>query len=72
MKRQLPNTTLAVPVESTVREYSDRSLTVLWAHIIMAKNDKKHLKHCDYDYAIKFELADVGVNTVILFFRDKS
>ena len=38
----------------------------------MAKNEKKHLKHCNYDSAIKFELAGVGINTVILLFRDKN
>ena len=52
--------------------FSDCSLTIPWAHIIMAKNDKKHLKHCNYDSAIKFELAGVGIHTIILFFRDKN
>ena len=37
----------------------------------MAKNGKKHLKHCNYDSAIKFELADGGINTIILFFTHK-
>ena len=65
--------TLAGPVERTVIGYSDRSLTVLWPRIIMANNDKKkHLKHCNYDSAIKFKLAGVGINTIILSFRDKN
>ena len=34
---------LADPVERTVIEYSDRSLTVLWPRIIMAKNDKNNI-----------------------------
>ena len=38
----------------------------------MAKNGKKHLKHCNYDSAIKFELAGVGINTIILFFSEKT
>ena len=35
--------TLADPLEGTVIEYSDRSLTVLWPRIIMAKFDKKNI-----------------------------
>ena len=38
----------------------------------MAKNGKKHLKHCNYDSAMKFKLAGVGMNTIILFFSDKN
>ena len=34
---------LADPVERTVIEYSERSLTVFWPRIIMAKNDKKDI-----------------------------
>ena len=57
---------LADSVERAIIEYSDRSLTVLWRRIIMAKNDKKkHLKHWNYDPAIKFELAGVVMNTII-------
>ena len=35
--------TLADPVERTVREYFDRSLTILWPRIIMAENGKKNI-----------------------------
>ena len=39
----------------------------------MAKDGKKkHLKHCNYDFAIKFELAGVGINVIILFFSGKN
>ena len=60
---------LADPVERTVIEYSDRSLT---SHYYGYERLKKHLKHCNYDSAIKFELAGVGIDTVILLFRDKN
>ena len=55
-----------------LRERSKYSLTVLWPRIIMAKNGKKHLKYCNYHSAIKFELAGVGINTIILYFIDKN
>ena len=42
-------------------------LALLWLRTI-----KKHLKHCNYDSVIKFELAGVGINTIILFFRNKT
>ena len=48
------------------------SLTVLWPRIIMAKNGKKHLRHCNYDSVEKFELEVVGISAVILFFSDKN
>ena len=38
----------------------------------MAKNDKKHLKHCNYDSVAKFGIEGVGINTMILFFSDKN
>ena len=39
----------------------------------MAKNDKKkHLKHCNYDSVEKFGIGGIGINTKILFFRDKN
>ena len=59
--------TLAHPVDRTVIEYSDRSLTVLWPFsnltLLWLRTIKKHLKHCNYESGIKFELADVGINT---------
>ena len=68
--------TLADPVERMVIEYSDSSLTVLWPFsdlaLLWLRTIKKHLKHCNYDFAIKFELAIVGINTIILLFRDKN
>ena len=38
----------------------------------MAKKGKKYLKHCNYDSTIKFELASVGINKIILFFSDEN
>ena len=59
--------------QSVLWPFIDCSLTIPWLRIIMAKTGrKKHLKHCDYDSAIKFELAGVGINTIILFFCDKN
>ena len=63
---------LANPVERTVIEYSDRSLTVLWPFsdlvLLWLRTIKKHLKLRNHDSAIKFELAGIGMNTIILFF----
>ena len=57
------NSSLADPVERTVR---------IWPHIIMAKNDKKHLKNCNYDSVAKFGMEGVGIRTIILFFSDEN
>ena len=40
--------------------------------IMTEKGKKKHLSHCNYDSAIKFEVEGVGINTIILFFRERS
>ena len=58
---------LVDPVKWTVREYFDHSLTILWSRIIMARNGKKHLKHCNHDSVAKFELEDVGINKKFYF-----
>ena len=57
---------LADPVERTVREYSD--LALLWPR----KVKKKHLRHCNFNSVAKFELEGVGINTIILLFSDKN
>ena len=38
----------------------------------MNEDGKKHSSHCNYDYAIKFELEVVGINKIILFFSDEN
>ena len=67
---------LSVPLadlyERTAREYFDLSLNIFWPRIILAKNGKKHLKHCNYGSGIKFELASARINRIILFFSDKN
>ena len=49
---------------------------ILWPFsdlaLLSLRTIKKHLKHCNYDSAIKFELAGVGKNKIILLFRDKN
>ena len=42
-------------------------LALLWLRTI-----KKHFRNCNYDSVEKFELAGVGINTIILLFRDKN
>ena len=63
-------------VESAVREYFDRSLTVLWPFsdlaLLWLRTMKKHLKHCTYDSVAKFRIEGVGINTIIWFSKDKN
>ena len=62
---------LADPVERTVREYSDRSLTDLRPRIITAKNGKrKHLKYCKHDSVTNVGIEGVGINSIILLFSE--
>ena len=69
-------TGLADPVERTVREYSDRSLTVLRPFsdlaLLWLRTIKKHLKHFNYDSVAKFGIEGVEINTIILFFSYKN
>ena len=59
----------------TVREYSDRSLTVLGPFsdlaLLWVTTIKKHLKLSNYDSVAKSGIGGVGINRIVLFFSDQ-